>query len=169
MESAPHDFGLVDDVDVEAIGEPGHRAFRLVIERRSATASLWIEKEQLEYLALIIDQQLARFGQRPAQGDLPILTLAVRFPSKPNIDYHVSRMAISFDSDRKRFVFAVHAVDQEEEGDRPTLRWSASQAQAQALNERIRTVAAAGRTRCPLCGAPIEGTHRCPLSNGRVP
>jgi uncharacterized repeat protein (TIGR03847 family) len=160
---------LVDDVDVESIGEPGHRSFRLVIERRAATASLWIEKEQLEYLALIVDQQLARFGRRPSQGALPLLTLVARFPSKPTVDLHVSRMAISFDSDRDRFVFAVHSLDQEEEGDRPALRWSANQAQAQALSEKIRTVAAAGRPRCPLCGSPIEGTHRCPLSDGRVP
>src|SRR5438093_10272651 len=122
MEPHPHDFGLVDDLDIESIGEPGQRTFRLVIERRANTASLWIEKEQLEYLALIIDQQLARFGQRPRQDDLPLLTLAPRFPSKPSIDLHVSRMAITFDSDRDRFVFAVHSVDQEEEeGDRPAL------------------------------------------------
>src|SRR5258706_8963467 len=121
MESPPHDFGLVEDVDVESIGEPGQRTFRLLIERRASTASLWIEKEQLEYLALIIDQQLARFGRRPSQGDLPLLTLAARFPSQASVDYQVSRMAISFDSDRDRFVFAVHSVDQEEENDRPAL------------------------------------------------
>jgi hypothetical protein len=29
-------------------------------------------------------------------------------------------------------------------------------------------VVAAGRPRCPLCGAPIEGKHVCPASNGHV-
>lgn len=169
MEPRRHDFGLVDEIDVEAVGEPGHRTFRLVMERRSATASLWIEKEQLEFLALLIDQQMARAGQPPPEGGLPILTLSSRFPSQPTIDLPVGRMAVGYDSERKRFVFSVHAADQEADEGRPALRCSASQQHAQALSAKIRSVAAAGRPRCPLCGAPIDGTHLCPLSDGRVP
>jgi hypothetical protein len=37
-----------------------------------------------------------------------------------------------------------------------------------ALSARIMEVVAAGRPLCPLCGAPIEGTHVCPASNGHV-
>src|SRR5439155_23259877 len=53
------DFGLVDAVDAEAIGEPGHRTFRVRARAGNTFAALWIEKEQLAALGRGISQLLA--------------------------------------------------------------------------------------------------------------
>lgn len=164
MAGSERDWGPVDEIDVEAIGEPGHRTFRLLLAARTDTASLWMEKEQLEALALIIEQQVARSG-RPSRGETPLLTLAGRFPSGPTLDFKVGRMAVAFEAERGQFVFTAHPIDGE---DAAPLAWAATEPQVQALSAKISAVAAAGRPRCPLCGAPIEGKHVCPVSNGHV-
>jgi len=165
-EPKDHDFGDVDEIDAEAIGAPGQRTFRLMAERGGRTASLWLEKEQLQAIALIIDQQVARFAHR-LSGEHPLVTLASRFPSKANIDFKVGRMAVGYDEGPRRFVFTAHDVE-DAEGEEPAFSCRATQPQVQSLSAKITEVVAAGRPRCPLCGAPIEGKHVCPASNGHV-
>ena len=53
------DFGLVDVVDAEAIGEPGQRTFRLRARSGAMRAALWMEKEQLTVLGRAISRLLA--------------------------------------------------------------------------------------------------------------
>ena len=167
-EPGGRDFGEVDEIDVEAIGEPGHRTFRLLAERGTATACMWIEKEQLQALALIIEQHVARLSGRQPGGASPLLTLAGRFPTRATIDFKVGRMAVSFEQGPGKFIFTAHELEEDPAADRPPLVYSASQAQVRALTAKIVDVVAAGRPRCPLCGAPIEGKHVCPASNGHV-
>jgi uncharacterized repeat protein (TIGR03847 family) len=164
-EPAARDFGDVDEIDVEAIGEPGHRTFRLLAEREGATASIWVEKEQLQALAMVVEQQVARMSESRG-GTPPLLTLAARFPSRATIDFKVGRMAVGFDEQQRKFVIRAHELEQEA-GD-AALTLSATREQIQGLTEKIVQVVAAGRPRCPLCGAPIEGKHVCPASNGHV-
>ena len=164
MAETPHDLGEVHEVDVQAIGEPGHRTFRLLVQGGITTASLWIEKEQLEQLALIVDQQLARSSHTRPIARQPNLTFAERFPAEPTLDFKVGRLALGFDPEKRRFLLTAEGVD---EG-APIVSFLLSQALAEALGSKIVAVAAAGRPRCPLCGAPIEGKHLCPLSNGHV-
>ena len=165
MSAGPQDLGVIDEIDVVAIGEPGHRTFRLLLERGQATASLWIEKEQLEQLAAIIEQQISRTSPARPLVTQPTLTLAARFPATPTIDFKVGRMAVGFDADAKRFVLTAQPVDQSDDIE---LTCVTTQPQAEALSIKILAIAAAGRPRCPLCGAPIEGQHVCPVSNGHV-
>lgn len=163
--SESRDLGDLDEIDVEAIGEPGHRTFRLLLESGATTASLWVEKEQLEQLALIVSQQVARFSDEPPPRRPDSATLAARFPQQPTVDFKVGRIALGFDPEGQRFVFTAHPL-------RPAgqlgVSCVTSQAQAEALSAKILTIAAAGRPRCPLCGEPIEGKHVCPISNGHV-
>src|SRR5262249_22530542 len=58
------DFGLVDAVDAEAIGEPGRRTFRVRARAGDQYAALWIEKEQLTALGRGISSLLAERSQR---------------------------------------------------------------------------------------------------------
>jgi uncharacterized repeat protein (TIGR03847 family) len=166
-EPAAHDLGDVDEIDVESIGEPGHRTFRLLAERGAVTASLWLEKEQLQALGLIIDQHVARFTRGGAARETVILALAARFPSAPTFDFKVGRMALGYDADRRKFVFTAYDIENTDDAE-ATLSCAATQPQVAALSVRIMDVVAAGRPRCPLCGAPIEGKHVCPASNGHV-
>ena len=166
-EPAAHDMGDVDEIDVEAIGQPGQRTFRLVAERGPETASLWLEKEQLQALGLIIDQHIARLSRGRAPRETPLLTLAARFPSSASVDFKVGRMALGYDTERRRFVFSAYDIEDPEQ-EKPRFSCAAGRSQVAALSMKIMDVIAAGRPRCPLCGAPIEGKHVCPGANGHV-
>ena len=68
------DFGSVSGLEAEAIGEPGRRTFRLRVRSGQQTASLWLEKEQLQALAVALMQVLVRAGKAerlPAPGASP--------------------------------------------------------------------------------------------------
>jgi uncharacterized repeat protein (TIGR03847 family) len=166
-EPAGHDLGDVDEIDVEAIGEPGQRMFRLLAEHGPVTASLWLEKEQLQALGLIIDQHVARLTRGGAARESAILTLSGRFPTTATVDFKVGRMALGYDTERRKFVFTAYDI---EDPDETAAKFSCTvgQPQVAALSVKILELVAAGRPRCPLCGAPIEGTHVCPASNGHV-
>ena len=53
---AKYQFGAVRLFHAEAVGEPGHRVFRLVVESGAATGHLWLEKEQLSQLGIYIHE-----------------------------------------------------------------------------------------------------------------
>ncbi len=166
-EPAAHDMGDVDEIDVEAIGQPGQRTFRILAERGAETAALWVEKEQLQALGLIIDQHIARLSRGGAPRETPLLTLAARFPSPATIDFKVGRMALGYDTERRKFVFSAYDIEDPEQ-ETPRFSCAAAGSQAAALSIKIMEVVAAGRPRCPLCGAPIDGKHVCPGANGHV-
>ncbi len=166
MASEQLDLGEVDEIDVEAIGAPGHRTFRVLLASGPTTVCLWVEKEQLEQLAIIIEEQLTGATRGvPTAGHLT-LDLAARFPASPTIELKAGRLALAFDEDRHRFAFTAEPI---EPGPTP-VAFVVNPAHAEALSLKIATVAAAGRPRCPLCGAPIEVgvQHVCPASNGHV-
>jgi uncharacterized repeat protein (TIGR03847 family) len=167
-EPIERDLGDVDEIDAEAIGEPGHRTFRLLTEQGTTTLSLWVEKEQLEALAIVIDQQMAQVAGEAR--DVPaIATLAARFPGRPTIDFKAGRLAVGYDADRRRLVFTAHELEDVASNESaPAYRWAASRPQVLALSAKIAQIVAAGRPRCPLCGAPIEGNHVCPATTGRA-
>ncbi len=166
-EPGGHELGDVDEIDAEAIGEPGQRTFRLLAERGATTASLWLEKEQLQALGLIIDQHVARLTRGRATTDLALLTLGGRFPSKATVDFKVGRMALGYDTERRRFIFSAYDIEDPDET-APMFSCAATRPQGAALSAKIGEVVSAGRPRCPMCGAPIEGNHVCPSSNGHV-
>ncbi|MBI4213139.1 MAG: DUF3090 family protein [Chloroflexi bacterium] len=166
MEPGQTDLGEVDEIDVEAIGEPGHRTFRLLLASGPTTVCLWLEKEQLEQLAVIIEQQVARATRGLPTGGHPTLDFADRFPASPTMELKAGRMAVGFDEDARRFAFTAEPVTPAG----GSISFVVTQIQAEALSLKIAAVASAGRPRCPLCGAPIETgvRHVCPASNGHV-
>jgi len=165
--SGRNDFGNLDEIDVEAIGEPGHRTFRILAERGEQTACLWVEKEQLQALGLLLDQQIARLTRGRVGAERALLTLASRFPSRATVDFKVGRLAIGYDQSTRRFILTAHAVE-DPEGETPDFSGAAAPSQVRALAAKIVEVVAAGRPICPLCGAPIEGKHVCPAANGHA-
>src|SRR5438105_5365710 len=96
-EPNPLDFGAVDDADIETFGQPGQRTFRLIVERAERTAALWIEKEQLQALGLVIEQHLSPAGGGGYRAPHALLTLAARFPPQPTLDFTLGRLAVGFD------------------------------------------------------------------------
>jgi len=159
-------FGDVDEIDAESIGQPGQRTFRLLAERGTETASIWLEKEQLQAVGLVIEQQLTRGGEGGGT-ERTLLTLAARFPSHPTVDLKVGRLAVGYDEQRHRFTFSAHNIEEPDAAE-AHFNCRVSEPQARSLSMKITEIVAAGRPRCPLCGAPMDTKHVCPLANGHV-
>ncbi|MDQ3812088.1 MAG: DUF3090 domain-containing protein [Chloroflexota bacterium] len=175
---AQHVFGPATRLQAQAIGEPGRRTFRLLVESDDGrAAALWVEKEQLQALGLAIEQVLADFKSRGlarASRQPPIET----FPANPTVDFKVGRLALGQDESElesgPRYVLLVYDIEgsgtEEEEPSQPaTFATRATRDQLRALSRNIAEVVAAGRPRCPLCGEPIDkanAPHGCIRGNG---
>lgn len=165
-----HEFKLVSVLRPDAVGVPGKRRFRLLVEGEPGSACLWLEKEQLQALGLAIDQMLAPLATlwslSPTQ---PTPTVPpADFPPHPTVEFQVGRLALAFDEASQQFILLAHDVEADQDGP-ATLTCRATRSQMRALSQSISVLAAAGRPRCPLCGQPIEdGSHVCPGSNGHT-
>jgi uncharacterized repeat protein (TIGR03847 family) len=166
-----HEYDLLTVLEAEAIGQPGQRRFRIIGGVGNDVVSLWMEKEQLQALGLAIEQLVMQLR------DAQIVVQDVEAQAAPSIgdvapttpEYLVSKMAIGYDDERNLVALFAHDVEQEDD-DEPIFAGRAALSTAKALAGQIAEVVAAGRPRCPRCGAPIgpEG-HVCPHSNGHLP
>ena len=167
------DFGRVSSLEAEAIGVPGQRTFRLRIRSGQRTASLWVEKEQLQALALALMRLLVQMG-RPE--DVPAAGAAANplspFPDEPSLEFKVGRLGLGFDQADGSIVFFAYDVETEEESEQAeaVLACRAAPDQCRDLLAMIEDIIAAGRPICRLCLAPIDpGGHVCARSNGHQP
>jgi uncharacterized repeat protein (TIGR03847 family) len=176
---AQYAFGPTTRLQAEAIGEPGHRTFRLLVESDDGrAAALWVEKEQLQALGLAVEQLLAEFQGKPAAGRPPRQPPVETFPPNPTVDFKVGRLALGQDESEletgPRYVLLVYDIEasgaEEEEPTTPaTFAARATREQLRVLSRNIADVVAAGRPRCPLCGEPMESRdkpHGCVRANG---
>ena len=173
------DFGRVSSLEAEAIGEPGQRTFRLRVSSGQHTASLWLEKEQLQALALALMRLLVQMGQPeyiPAAGTAP--NPLSPFPEQPSLDIRVGRLGLGLDQSEGNIVLFAYEGEEsetEEESEEAeetdttdaALACRAAPAQCRDLVAMIEGIIAAGRPTCRLCLAPIEPEgHVCARSNG---
>jgi uncharacterized repeat protein (TIGR03847 family) len=167
------EFGPVLRIEADAVGPPGRRAFRLLATREGATAWLWVEREQLEALAMLIEQLLTnlpaldlRASQVQASQAGQPQDAAATVP--PDIEFKVGQLALGYDEAEKLYLILAHDVESDAEG---PARFScqATRRQLRALAQTIVPLLAAGRPRCPACEAPLgTGKHICPRANGHA-
>jgi uncharacterized repeat protein (TIGR03847 family) len=175
---AQYVFGPATRLQAQAIGEPGHRTFRIMVESDDGrAAALWVEKEQLQALGLAVEQLLAEFQGR-GQAKLPRQPPVETFPPNPTVDFKVGRLALGQDESEletgPRYVLLVYDLEgstsEEEDPNQPaTFACRATREQLRLLSRNIAEVVAAGRPRCPLCGEPIDSPnkpHGCVRANG---
>jgi len=178
------DLGMAEILGADAVGQPGQRRFRLFVRTHTSSAILWMEKEQLLNLSLVIDRVLAQIseghilrteaqagGLSPVIGDLP-----VGFPSPVVYDFQVGQLRLSFDGDQEAFILAAvpFEIVEDESGDpqlhlrtENALTFFFTSAQAQHLTARITFLVKSGRPLCPLCQTPLDGgPHSCIKQNG---
>ncbi|MDQ6669632.1 MAG: DUF3090 domain-containing protein [Chloroflexota bacterium] len=178
MFDAQYAFGPATRLQAQAVGEPGHRTFRLLLESDDGrAAAMWVEKEQLQALGLAVEQLLAEF-QGSASTRAPQQAAVETFPPNPTVDFKVGRLALGQDESElesgPRYVLLAYDIEsggteEEEPTQRATLAVRATREQLRALSRNIADVVAAGRPRCPLCGEPMESTdkpHGCVRTNG---
>jgi uncharacterized repeat protein (TIGR03847 family) len=161
------EIGDVQRAMVEAIGEPGHRRFRLVAVIDGETYIAWMEKQQLDALGRALEQVL---DQLPDRGPEVLPTHdPVEFDFATRRQFRVGRMELGFDEEHDRLVVIAHDIEADLDEDSGfTCRFTRSQ--ARELSGEAATVVAAGRPRCVLCGQPMgQGPHACPQQNGHLP
>jgi len=158
------DFGLVRGADVQAFGQPGQRTFRLqLIGEAAETASLWLEKEQLQALSLALKQMLAQleYDEEPPPASVP------DFPVVPDHDFRVGRLGMGFNPADRTVVLYLYELGVDADDEDPTVRARLTQEQCASLTAKLDETIASGRPICPLCGMPIDaGGHMCIRANG---
>jgi uncharacterized repeat protein (TIGR03847 family) len=158
MPDEPVPLGPLTAIAAEALGEPGQRTFRLRAQTDNVAAMLWIEKEQLQALALAIEQLLAQVG-KPVSKEQPSALDSFHEPS--GIEFKIGRLALGYVEESDLVALLLHTVDDDPEGP-ASLICLANRPQFKALSRQIVEVCAAGRPRCGLCGDPIDASgHHC--------
>ncbi len=157
------DLGVARGIDAQAFGQPGQRTFRLrIVGEDGDTASLWMEKEQLQALSLALKQML---GQLDYNADPPAAD-AGAFPVVAAHDFRVGRMGMGFNAADGTVALYLYEVNVEDEDD-PTLRARVTREQCASLSAQLDDIVAGGRPACPLCGLAMEaGGHACVRANG---
>jgi uncharacterized repeat protein (TIGR03847 family) len=162
-----HDLGDLVHISAEAVGRPGQRRFRLrVMNGRAESASLWMEKAQLDALGDTIETVLQdeQFTYDPPPLD-------DRDPgfSEGGIELRVGRMSLGLDRDDQRIIiFASDGPTDEQSSLKVDVAFSFRR--AWELRRQIAEVVAAGRPPCPLCGGPLDPEgHVCVRTNGYHP
>lgn len=165
------DFGTVSSFEAEAIGEPGHRTFRLRLRSGPQTGSLWLEKEQLQALAVALMQLLVRIGKAqelPASG--ASASPLSPFPEQPALDLKVGRLGLGYQQAEERVLLFAYGMEEESQEGEPAVVCRASIGQCRDLIAGIEAVLAAGRPICRLCLTPIDPEgHVCARHNGNRP
>lgn len=156
----------VEKARVEAIGEPGQRRFRLIVDTGDRTTILWMEKQQIEALGQAIErviEQVEESGIRVETGNYPDdLDLTTRY------QFRVGRIEIGFNHHRERILIIAYDIESEED-EAPSLAVLFPLGLAQTLATSSADVVAAGRPRCVLCGMPMgPGPHACAEQNGHL-
>ncbi|MSQ29178.1 MAG: DUF3090 family protein [Dehalococcoidia bacterium] len=160
------DFGLVDAVDAEAIGQPGLRRFRVRVRAAVNYAALWMEKEQLAALGRACSQLLAERSRARGRRADPAPEMGA-FPQNPQVELGIVRIGLDFDGEHERVILVADDNAALLVGDTPAFRMEITRAMAMALIDRIPGIVASGRPLCPLCGQALgDGAHFCPGSNG---
>jgi len=157
------DFGIARGIDAQTFGQPGERTFRLRILGVSAeSASLWMEKEQIQALSMALKQMLSQleYKEPPPPAD------AGDFPAVAQHDFRVGRMGMGFNADDRTVLLYTYEIGVEDEDD-PTLRVRLTQEQCASLGEQLDDIIIGGRPVCPLCGVAMNPAgHACVRSNG---
>ncbi len=162
------DFGLVDAVDAEAIGQPGQRTFRVRARSGDSYAALWLEKEQLAQLGRLFSQIIAERSRQRGRPTAEVEPVG-NFPQTAQVDMQVARLGLDYDTDNERVILLADDVPTLERGGSPAFRMEISRDQAIALMAGIEDAVSGGRPLCPLCHQPLEAEgqpHFCPHTNG---
>jgi uncharacterized repeat protein (TIGR03847 family) len=151
-------------IQVEAIGQPGERRFRLLSIVGGETYAVWMEKEQVRALGMALEQMLERL---PDAGPVLPLSPGLReFDRETRKQFRVGRMELGYDDDEDRIVIVAYDLNSPEEID-AAFACRITRDQARDLSAEAAAVVAAGRPRCTMCGEPMgPGPHVCPQQNG---
>ncbi len=164
------DFGEVSYVTAEAIGQPGQRRFRVrALNDNGESATLWLEKEQLNALGEAIDTALRsesyEYQRLPLDDRAPDPVL----PLDAAVEIQIMQMSMGINREAQHVVVIASDGDPDDDST-VTLTVAFDYRRAYELRRQITDTVAAGRPLCPLCSAPMDPAgHVCVRSNGHHP
>lgn len=164
------DFGAVIYVTAEAIGQPGQRRFRVrALNDAGESASLWLEKEQLNALGDAIETALRTESYQYQRLPLDDRSLDPVMPLDAVLEMQILQLSMGINRDAQQVVVIASDGDPDEAAT-TTVTVSFDYRRAYELRRQITDTVAAGRPLCPLCTAPMDPSgHVCVRSNGHHP
>ncbi len=163
-----YEFNEANHLSAFAVGAPGQRTFFLLVGQKEEWVRVWLEKEHLETLALAIDQFLLTLSQKHliSSREPEGTTLSDVIPSGlPSAELEIDQITLGFNQKRATLNFLAHGIGPQKEK-QAVLYCRTTPAQLKKLANQFRTICAAGRPRCAVCGGPIDRTgHICPMNN----
>jgi len=142
-------FGKVDVLYTESIGEPGKRIFRILADRKSRYyATLWVEKEQIFALATTLKKIVLE--NKPNQNFSENLSTVNEEEIDKYLEFTVSQASISYQEDVDLFLIQFHGIDddkssEEDEVNGQILEISIDRTLAEAFIEQSLNECASGR------------------------
>jgi uncharacterized repeat protein (TIGR03847 family) len=164
-----YDLHPVGHITADAIGPPGERVFYLQASHEDTMVTVVLEKEQVQALAISVDQMLEELEKRRPQSaaEMELISqydLVLREPIDPI--FRVGQLGLGYDEDSDLLIVVAQELTDEGE-EMSVVRFWATRAQMKAMSEHSLRVVEAGRPTCPLCGQPIDKDgHYCPRRNG---
>ena len=164
-----YDLNPVIYITADAIGPPGQRIFYLQASQGDTLVTLVLEKEQVQALAISVEQMLEELEKRHPQsaGQIELINqynLVLREPIEPV--FRVGQLGLGYDEDTDMLIVVAQELADESD-EMSVARFWATRAQMKALSEHSLHVVEAGRPKCPLCGRSIDPDgHFCPRRNG---
>jgi uncharacterized repeat protein (TIGR03847 family) len=153
-------------VNVEAIGEPGQRRFRLLISSGTETTVFWMEKLQVDALGRALEQLLDQLPEDEEADDFQ--AAEPQFDLQSDRQFRVGKLEIGYDETRDRIVLIAYDIE-EPESFGPAAVCRLTRTQSSEISEEADRVVAAGRPRCVMCGTPMgPGPHACANQNGHL-
>ncbi len=168
-----HVFDSPDRFVVGTVGQPGERDFYLQASSRGQVVTVGLEKAEVSALAEGLTTLLTQV-RRAAGVDLPeareIYVDLAPLDAPFEEDFHLGQLTVSWDGKRVLVEAAGTApggpARTEGDAELDTLQVSLSLDQTTAFVERARSIVAAGRPPCVLCGRPDGPSgHFCPRLN----
>jgi uncharacterized repeat protein (TIGR03847 family) len=162
----------VDRITVGAVGEPGQRVFFLQAAGAARQLTLGLEKEQVQMLALSIEQFLNDLQQRfPSLPEADAGYEESEMQLEPPIEpaFQIGSIGLGYDDreDRLLLVLRESMVEGDPKEDSSEASLWCTRDQLRALSHWGLELARRGRPICGNCGRPIDPEgHFCPRKNG---
>ena len=162
----------VDQIKVDAIGEPGKRVFYLMGQKSEIVVSLVIKKFQLQSLIANSDKFMGEIYEKYLQlkkvgVDYREADMIIHPPLDPR--FRVGYLGLAYDHSRDLICLIASEMAQPpiEEEDSTTIRFWCTRTQFINLVHWGTIVIERGREICPQCLQPMDPNgHFCPKKNG---
>jgi len=163
-----YEFDEIASLSAVAVGEPGKRTFFIVVGQINEWVRVWLEKQELQALALAIRRLLVTISQdNPlSRQEAQVTQSSDDVPSTlPSAELDVRGVTLSYDGEKVTLDISVQVLGPQRL-DHAELHCRTTITQLRRFGYRAESVCAAGRPICPLCGGPIDQEgHVCPRNN----